>query len=521
MTALGAPVKALGASATALGAAVLAAPVVVVVASLVEPSTDTWSHLWQTRLVEMLVSTAVLAVGVVAASLVVGTAAAWLVAAHDFPGRRLLGWLLALPLALPGYVSGFTWLDVTGRQGLVMAAVVLTASLYPYVYLLTLAAFREQSARTVEAARTLGCSRWRAWWRVVLPLARPSLAAGAALVAMEVLTDVGTVRLFDVTTVADGVFRVWFGLDDRDGAAELASVLVGAAVVMVTVERLARGRARFVQRGGRDTGVAARRVRGARGIAVAAGPVVLLLVALGVPLVRLVPWAWTTVAEGQGRTVSGGAVDHLLDSLLVVSLAVVVTVVAGTALALAGRPGRARAARVLARVATTGYAVPGPVVAIGVLVCVAWLEAQGWWPAGWALAGTLGVLVYALAVRYVAVAHAAVAASADKVPERVVEAARTLGSGPGAVALRVELPLVRPGVVVAAALVGIDVVKELPVTLLLRPFGVDTLPVWVWQATSDSRWEQAAVPGLLVAGLASVGVAVLLAALARGAEMVA
>ncbi len=241
-------------------ALVVLAPVVALVSSAIAPERDIWAHLWATRLPGMLVATAVLVTVVTVAAASLGTSLAWLVAAHRFRGRGLVVWLLALPLAIPAYVSGFVVLDTFDRSGPVrswwgdvagagawypevrsigFAAVVLTLALYPYVYLLALGAFRDQAAGVVDAARTLGCSRGEAFRRVALPAARPAIIAGSVLVALEVLTDVGTVRLFNVQTLTDGIFRVWFDLGQREGATELAGLLLLAAVAILLAERRA------------------------------------------------------------------------------------------------------------------------------------------------------------------------------------------------------------------------------------------------------------------------------------------
>jgi len=506
-------------------AAVLAAPVVVIVASLLEPSTEVWRELWRTRLPGMLRDTATLLVTVVLGSTVLGTGLAWLVTAHRFPGRRLLEWALVAPLAVPGYVLGIVWLDTMqgplgarGVRSIWLCAAVLTMALYPYVYLLARAAFRDQSAEAIAVARSLGCTPWRAWWRVTLPMARPAIAAGAALVAMEVLTDVGTVRLFNVSTVADGVLRVWFGTGDRDAAAELATLLIGAAVLLIAVERLLRGRARYTRAGVRRAPVDP--APSGLGVAVGATLVGWTVVAVAVvaPLWKLVRWADEARATGQAVAVEGDLGHHLGASLRVALTATAVCVLAGVALAWLARR-RGTPGQLVARTATLGYAVPGPVVAVGVVVTLAALDRQGWVPGGVLLVGSLAGLLYALTVRFLAVAFQGVEAGLAKVPPNVVAGARTLGARPWRVAGRVELPLVGSGLVAASALVAVDALKELPITLLLRPFGVDTLPVWVWRATSESLWVQAAVPSLAIVVIGMVLVAILLWAVERGAEV--
>jgi iron(III) transport system permease protein len=506
-------------------AAVVAAPVAVIVASLLEPSTEVWQELWRTRLPGMIRDTATLLVTVVVGATVLGTGLAWLVTAHRFPGRRVLEWALVTPLAVPGYVLGIVWLDTLqgplgarGVRSIWLCAAVLTMALYPYVYLLARAAFRDQSADTLAVARSLGCTPWQAWWRVTLPMARPSIAAGAALVAMEVLTDVGTVRLFNVSTIADGVLRVWFGTGDRNAAAELATLLIGAAVLLIAVERLLRGGARYTQGGGRREVATTRRAGLATTVAASVAGWAVVAVAVVVPLLKLVRWVGEARATGQDVAVEGDLAHHLFASLRVAGSATLVCMAVGITLAWLARR-RGTAGQVVARTATLGYAVPGPVVAVGVVITLAALDRRGWVPGDALLIGSMAGLVYALTVRFLAVSYQGVDAGLSKVPSNVVAGARTLGAGPFRVAGRIELPLIRAGLVAASALVAVDAVKELPITLLLRPFGTDTLPVWVWRATSESLWVQAAVPSLGIVVVGMLPVAVLLWAVERGAEV--
>lgn len=505
-------------------AAALAAPVTVVAWSLTDPDTAIWRQLWRTRLPGMLRDTVTLSVAVLAGTLVLGTALAWLVTAYEFRGRRVLGWLLVTPLAVPGYVLGFVWLDTLAEplgaravRSIWVCAAVMILTLYPYVFLFARAAFRDQAQAAVAAARSLGASRRRTFWRVVLPAARPSLAAGAALVAMEVLTDIGTVRLFNVSTVADGVLRVWFGSGDRDAATELAMVLVVAAVGLIALERGLRGRARYTQHGARR-GPYTRPLHGTGAAVALAGALFVLGAAVFMPVVRLAGWALEANRDGVTATVAGGFSHHLANTLQVAALATVVCIGLGTGMALMARR-RGRAGAALARVASLGYAVPGPVVAIGVVVTLASLDRRGWVPGGVLLVGSLVGLVYGLVVRFLAVGYQGVDAGLSAVPAHTVDSARTLGARPWRVALRVELPQARAALLAAAALVAVDTVKELPITLLLRPFGTDTLSVWVWQATSESLWVQAALPSLAIVAVGMVPVAALLWALERGARV--
>lgn len=503
----------------------VATPILVTVWSILQPDRAVWRKLWATRLPGMITDTAVLLVTVLAGTVVLGTSLAWLVTAYQFPGRRLIGWLLVTPLAIPGYVLGYVWLDTLqgplgarGVRSIWLCALVLTLTLYPYVYLLARAAFREQSQRALDVARSLGCRRRDVFWRVVLPMARPSIAGGAALVGMEVLTDVGTVRLFNVSTIADGVMRVWFGTGNRNAAAELSVLLIGVAVVLIAVERLLRGRARHTQSGA-HVGLRVHHLRGPAAITALAGAGGIVAITTVLPIGRLVTWADEARRSGLTATVAGDLSFHLWSSLRITTIAALSCLAIGVLLTVGLNRTHASGA-ILTRLATLGYAVPGPVVAIGVLVTLAALDRSGWLPDGWLLVGSVVGLVYGLVVRFLAVAMNGIESSIGKVPPSVVASARTLGAGRFRTAVRVELPLAAAGLIAASALVAIDTLKELPITLLLRPFGTETLPIWVWQATSESLWVQAAVPSLTLVTVGMVLVVVLLWALERGAEVI-
>ena len=512
-----------GWAATLAITAVVAAPVAVLAASVADPSVDVWVRLWETRLPGMIRDTVLLLVLVLAGTLVLGTGLAWLVAAHRFPGRRLIGWLLVTPLAVPGYVAGFVWLDtlsgpfgIRAVRSLWLCAVALVLTLYPYVYLFARAAFRDTGAATLDAARTLGLGPTATFLRVALPMARPALAAGGALVAMEVLTDIGTVRLFNVGTLADGVLRVWFGTGDRQAAAELATALLVVSVALIAAERLLRRGAAFASSSAERT-LRPRKLRGSAAAAAVAGAGGVLALGVGVPLVRLGGWA--REAGASTATVAGGLGHHLGSTVTVAGAAAVTCLAAGTVLALAARR-RGRTGRALGRIASLGYAMPGPVVAVGAVITLAAADRALPLPAGTVLVGSTVGLVFALVVRFLAVGYQGVDAGLERVPPETVASARVLGARPVRVALAVELPQARYAVLAAAALLAIDTVKELPITLLLRPFGVDTLAVWVWQATAESLWAQAAVPSLAMVAVGMGAVAALLVALERGADVV-
>ncbi|MBU3688354.1 MAG: hypothetical protein B7C54_11500 [Acidimicrobiales bacterium mtb01] len=502
----------------------VAAPVVVVISSILDPTRSMWSELWATRLPGMIRDTLTLVVTVVSGSLVLGAGLAWLVTAYEFPARRVLTWLLVAPLAIPGYVAGFVWLDTLsgplgarGVRSIWLCAAALIVTLYPYVFLFARASFKAQGIDARDAARTLGVGPVGAFFRVALPMARPALAAGSALVLMEVLTDIGTVRLFNVSTIADGVMRVWFGTGDRGAAAELACLLVVSAATLIALERGLRRGARYSARPSeRPHSPITPRIGARVGALVVCATVV--GVAVAIPVARLAAWALAARRSGNAVTVTGGVWHHLSSSLVIVLATCVACMGCGIAIALLARR-RGSIGRLLSRLASLGYAMPGPVVAVGALITLAAFDRTGLLPDGTVLIGSLVGLVFALTTRFMAVAFQGIEAGLDRVPQSAVASARTLGAGSSRVAWSVELPVARTSIVAATALLTVDLTKELPITLLLRPFGFDTLSVWVWQATSESLWEQAAVPSLVMVAVGIVAVGALLVALDRGAEV--
>lgn len=473
----------------------------------------------------MIASTSVLLVSVVGGSVVLGTVLGWLVSAFQFPARRLFGWLLVTPLAIPGYVGGFVWLDtlsdVVGARevrSLWLCSVVLILSLYPYVFLFARAAFADLGADTLAAARSLGVGQWGVFFRVSLPAARPAIAAGAALVAMETLTDIGTVRLFNVSTLADGVMRVWFGTGNLEAATELASALTGAALLLMMCERFIRRDGR-ISRAPSEKVIAPQVVSGSVRLGIISVVVMVVGVAVVVPIARLLAWSTQSIRAGTAQTVAGGVWYHVGNTLLLVAVSTLAAIAIGIALAIVVAH-KGGIAQFVGRLSTVGYAMPGPVVAVGAVVMLAALDRRSLLPNGFFLVGSTIGLVYALLVRFLAVGYQGVEASLERIPRQAVESARVLGAGPFRTAFSIEIPAARFGILAATALLAVDISKELPITLLLRPFGVDTLSVWVWQSTSESLWQQAAVPALAMICIGMCAVGALLVALERGAEMV-
>ncbi|MFC7485510.1 ABC transporter permease [Knoellia sp. CPCC 206453] len=481
---------------------------------------------------EMVLTTVLLLAAVGAGTAVLGVGLAWLVTAYEFPGRRLFSWMLVLPLAMPAYVLGFLFLSTFGPAGMpargaralaggsgvvellsgpIGAPIVLTLTLYPYVYLLARASFRGQGQATWDAARMLGASPWRAFRQVLLPLARPALAGGLAVVMMETLTDFATVQYFGVRTVSVGVYLTWKGTFDFASAAQLSVLVLVFAVMVLTVERILRGGARYDSRGGHRPPAAPHVLTGAgRWWAFAAAGSV-LAVGFVLPVLQLVWWAVkSTLADSSALSTSRFA-TNLTNSAVMAALAALACVTLALLLTHGVRMTGGRLARSAAQLTTFGYAVPGAVIGIGVLVAFAaldrWLEAWGV-PGGTGLVVTgsvIGILV-SYVVRFLAPAYQAVDASFTAISPSVTNSAFSLGASPVRVLRRVHLPLSRSGIAVALVLVAVDAVKELPLVLLLRPFGFTTVSVWVYELANENFWEQAALPALLIVALAIVPV---------------
>ncbi len=506
-----------------LVALLVAGPLLVLPASFVTDA-GAFDQIAAGLLPEALRASVVLALGVGAGTLALGGGLAALVSFYDFPGRRWLDWALVLPLAMPAYVLVFVLLGQYDADGLLQRAVhdglglqlpevrstggailVLTLVLYPYVYVLGRSAFLEQSRDTFEAARSLGLSHARAIVRLALPLARPALAAGAALAVMEALADFGAVNLLNYRAMTDAIYRVWYGAFDRAAALQLATVLVTLTVAMVLLERMLRGRARYHGALARGEAVVPRRLRGPRAWLAAAGPVVLLALVLVGPLVQLAIWSAQSLGEGAAGS---DLVRAAFTSLGLAGVAALLAVAAATVVVYGRRTQPSRIGSATARLQTLGYAVPGTVVAVAVYIPLAWLDRRidGLLGTGLLLTGTVAGLVLAYVVRFQALAFFAVESRMARLDPALDDAAQSLGADRNRVLADVHLPLLWPGIVTAALLVFVEVMKELPATALLRPLGGDTLAVAVWEATKDSRFDTAALPALLIVAVGLVPV---------------
>lgn len=515
-----------------LVALAVAGPLVALPASFIA-SGEALDQIAASLLPSALANSILLAVGVGAGTLALGGGLAVLVSFYDFPGRRWLDWALVLPMAMPAYVLVFVLLGQYGSAnplqtsllggGLALpdprgaggAIVVLSAVLYPYVYVLGRSAFLGQSRQAMEAARSLGRTYGQAVRGVALPLARPALAGGAALAIMEALADFGAVNLLGFETLTSAIYRVWYGAFDQAAALQLATVLVGLALTMVALERLLRGRARYHQALARGDAVAPLRLEGARRWLAPALPCLLLAAIFAVPVLQLVAWSVETLLEGTlGSDLAGAA----LNTLLLAVVAAAIAVMTSTVVAYGQRVRPSRVGRVSARLAAVGYAVPGTVIAVAVYVPLVWVDRR----LGDAADGLLGIdlgllftgtilgLVLAYVVRFHALAFFAVEARMGRISPSLDDAARALGADRARVLADVHVPLLWPGVLTAALLVVVEVMKELPATALLRPLGGDTLAITVWEATKDSRFDVAALPALGIVAVSLIPVILLI-----------
>jgi iron(III) transport system permease protein len=511
----------LGVLAT-LGALMTASPVLVLmlIAGSPQGGWDTLAHLAGTVLPAALLTSVGLALVVLATVLLLGVGAAWLVAAYEFPGRRWLSWALILPLAMPAFVLAYAYtdfLDVSGplQTGLRAltgwpvrgywfpeirstpgAGLCLGLALYPYVYMLARTAFAERPASLAEAARSLGLSPRATWWRVVWPVARPAVAAGCALVLMETLADFGTVSYFGVDSLTAGIYRAWQGMGDRVAAARLGLALLVLVGLIAWLERRQRARMRFSARAARAP---SREVlRGWR--AWRASVLAFIPVGLGFLIpVALLLRAWLA-ADAPVDPRLGAWLWH---SLLLAGLATALILPVALVTAYAARVVGGRAVGWAVSLACAGYALPGVVIGIGLL---GWVGLIDRWLGMLLLGGTAAAVVYAYGVRFFSIAYQGIESALTRISPAMDQSARSLGAAPLEVLARVHWPLLRPSLAAAALLVAVDCLKELPATLVLRPFDFDTLAVAVYHFAADERLAEAAVPSLLIvlAGLVPV-----------------
>lgn len=504
----------------------LAVPVLVVAAGAFSGSGETWSHLASTVLPEYVTNSVLLLIGAAALTLMIGAATAWLVAACEFPGRRIFEWALILPLSVPAYIAAYTYagiFDVTGPlQRILRSAVpgwservfyldimrfetvvlIFGLVLYPYVYLIARTSFLGQSRTALEASRILGRGGWSAFFRVALPLARPALAAGVTLVAMEVLNDYGTVAYYGVPTFTTGIFRSWLALGDLAAAIRLATTLMLVVFLVLGIERIMRRGRRVEEGSGSHRPMQRYHLHGWRSAAAFAVCLLPLLLGFIIPVAQLIYWALLTAKQ----VVDARFLLLIANTFLLAVGAALLCVLLALLLAYAARLNRTIYMSFISRVAVLGYSIPGAVIAVGVLVSFGWIDRtlggiiqqSTGYTVGLLLSGTLAALIFAYAVRFLAVALLPVEAGFERQCRNLDEASRCLGVSPFATLRRVALPLLRRTLLGALILVFVDVLKEIPLTLVLRPFNFDTLATKAFQLAMDEQIAESANAALVV-----------------------
>jgi iron(III) transport system permease protein len=502
-------------------------PLSVLFLAWLEPAWDIWRHLQQTLLSRLLLNTFQLLVGVSIGTLLLGVGLAWLTGACDFPGRRHFSWTLLLPLAMPTYVLAFVFLGLFDFSGPVQTQLrawfgpgvwlpemrsaggvilVMTLALYPYIYLLSRNAFRTQGKRALEAAQSLGCSPTAGFFRVVLPMARPWIAGGTALVLMEALADFGAVSIFNYDTFTTAIYKAWFGFFSLPAAAQLSSLLVALVFGLIVLEQQLRKRMRFSQ--SRLAPQAERiQLHGWHKWAATVACSGVLGIAFVLPTLQLLRWSLEIFHQEFNRRY----LDLLGHSLLLGLSAALLIVTVALLIAYCGRRHNDRLTGSMIRISTLGYALPGTVLAVGIVIPLAGMDnllidlARSLLDIEMKplLQGTVFVMLLAYLIRFMAVGFKSIDSAMHRVTTNIDEASRLMGLRGPRLLWRIHLPMLRGGIFTALTLVFVDVMKEMPITLMTRPFGWDTLAVKIYELTSEGEWERAALPALtlLLSGL--------------------
>ncbi len=523
-------------------ASLVALPIVVVFLSLLVPDLEVWRHLASTVLADYVLNTLVLAAGVAIGVSIIGVGTAWLVTMCRFPGRHVFEWALLLPFAVPTYIIGYTYTDLLQYAGPVQSSLrdvmdwsrqdywfpsirspggaifVMTLVLYPYVYLLSRAAFLSQSSCLLDVSRTLGRNPWRHFIEVALPMARPAIVGGVAIALMETMADFGTVQYFGISTFTTGIYRTWFALGEPMAAAQLAAMLMLFVFTMLWIERKSRSRARY------DHTTAMRpltcyELRSGRKLLATLACFAPIAFGFALPVLVL---AKMSFEQGSG-ILQAGFLELAWNSFALAAVASLITVGIAVLVAYGVRLRPTALMAGASRIAALGYAIPGTVIAVGVLIPFArfdnalnsWIQAHLGISTGLLLTGTVFGLLFAYVVRFLAVAMNSVETGFGKINHHLDDAARTLGQRQGGLLYRIHLPLMRGALLTGLVIVFVDVLKELPATLIVRPFNVETLAVRVYQFASDERLAEAAAPALAIVAVGILPVMLLSHAIAR------
>ena len=512
-------------------AALVVIPLAIIFSSFLTPEKEIWEHLSSTLLPELLTNTFILIVGVACFTSLLGVSLGWFTGACNFPGRKFFSWSLALPMALPAYVMAFIFLGLMDFSGpfqdllrtipgfeskmievrtAPFVIIVLGLTLYPYVYLLSRASFMNQGRAILEASRTLGYTPTRAFFKVALPISRPWIVSGLALVLMETLADFGAVSIFNYDTFTTAIYKSWYGFFSLKAAAQLSSLLVFFALALVMVEGLYRSRMRYFD-SSRGGSVPSRlQLSGWRAWLVTMYCAFILTIAFVAPLIQLIAWSLEVLQSGE----QVNYVTYISKTLILGALAGILICFTSVLLAYARRRDSSNKNRFLCRVATIGYALPGTVLAVGIVLPIVWtdnfiqhvfsylFDIHG----GPILQGTVFVMLVAYLIRFLAVGFGSIDSAMQNIKPSLDEAAAILGKTSAETLRKIHFPLLKKGLLTAMVLSLVDVIKEMPITLMTRPFGWDTLAVKIYELTSEGEWVRAALPGLylVIAGMIPV-----------------
>ena len=522
-------------------AAFISLPVIVIVSYLMQANGELWQHLLDTVLNDYLINSLLLLLGVGMGVLILGVPTAWLTSMCSFPGRRWLSWALVLPLAMPAYIIAYTyaglldfagpvqsWIrDLTGLsygdywffeiRSLGGAIIMMSLVLYPYVYLMARAAFLEQSVSSIEVGCSLGYSRWQALWKLALPMARPAIIAGLSLALMETLADYGTVQYYGVSTFTTGIFRTLYGYGDTAAAAQLAASLLAFVILLVLLERYSRRRARYHSAAESRARADLIPLSGSKAIMACVICLSPLMFGFIIPATQLLFWA-VFEAEPLGWDFVGLA----WNSFSLAFLAAIIAVTLAIILSYAKRTKPIKPVRTVLAMAGFGYALPGTIIAIGVLIPLAWLDHRlidifgslGWDSPGLLLSGSLVALLFAYTVRFLAVALGSVQSGLEKIKPSLDHVGRSMGHSPLDILRKIHVPLMRSSILTAVLIVFVDVLKELPATLILRPFNFNTMAVRAYELASDERLVDAAPASIMIVLVGLIPVLMLHASIA-------
>ena len=527
-----------------LGVALLISiPILTVVISVFTPAGEVWRHLTDTVLDDYIKNSLLLITGVSAGVILIGVSCAWLITMTEFPGRKIFEWASILPFAIPAYLLAYIYtdfLDITGPlQNMIRnvfglgideywfpnirsvegAILIMSLAFYPYVYMLARSSFLEQSTTLLEASRIMGYSTWQSFFKVALPVARPGIAAGLALALMETLNDFGTVQYFGVQTFTTGIYRTWFGLGERPAAAQLAAFLLAFIVVLIILERWSRNRISNEKanstRFKRLNRFELSGIRSALAFIVCFIPVFIGFV---VPVILLLEMFFSNL-----EVLDFKFIELALNSFTVSAITGFLAVLLALLMAYSARLNPNRYVKIFNRISSLGYAIPGSVIAVGVLIPFGLFDntIDGFFrehfgfSTGLLLSGTIFAMIFAYLVRFLSVSYGGVEASMEKITPNMDEAARGLGYRFSKVLRKIHIPMMSGGLLTAALLVFVDVMKELPATLIVRPFNFDTLAVQVYRYASDERLAESAGAALMIVLVGIIPVIIISRTIAR------